>query len=741
MHFFIDNENNYLYIFGKFKIRFVKLMAHFMRYRLSVLSASLLVISSAYADEQAVLPTITASADQNQMSYAAKQDQSTLRTQQKNLDIPQTVNVVSSKFINDYNPANLDNALTQVSGITQGNTLAGTQDTIMKRGFGDNRDGSVMVNGLPIVQGRVMNAAVSQVEVLKGPASLLYGIMDPGGVVNVVTKKPQKQQSTLLSIYGSSYEGGKNGGGATVDTTGQIGTSDFSYRLIADALRKDYWRSFGHVEQQLIAPSLQWEHGATKVNVSYQYRNFDVPFDRSTIVDRFGTGKVLPISKYTRLDQSSNQMSGEDHLAQLTLDHQLNEQWLLHGGYSYNRETYDAGQMRVVPGSLNTTTNTLKRSNDATTGALSVASVGQLYLNGQMILFGLRHDLQVGAESSYVKYYRKDLWRTTAANQKTINYNTLAGTNLTTLSSIDPASSDQTNKLHTYGMYIQDSVYLTDQWIAVLGARYTHWQQTAGRGRPFALNTNTDDGKWLPRAGLVYKINDQASVYASYTESLKPSWTIAPLKTQLTSDVPPEESKSYEIGFKYELDSRLSANLAVYDIKKTNIIDNDTITNVSTAQDARSRGVELDISGRLTDKLDAILTYAYTDAKVTASTNATAVGKNLPNVAKNTASLSLTYDYGQLGLGNLRLGTSGNYVGDRPGDDSNNFKLPNYTLVNAFVSYDTKLYGQAINLKFNVNNIFDKDYLTATTMADTAAYLNVSRGDSREYMLRATMKF
>lgn len=335
-------------------------MAHFMRYRLSVLSASLLVISSAYADEQAVLPTITASADQNQMSYAAKQDQSTLRTQQKNLDIPQTVNVVSSKFISDYNPANLDNALTQVSGITQGNTLAGTQDTIMKRGFGDNRDGSVMVNGLPIVQGRVMNAAVSQVEVLKGPASLLYGIMDPGGVVNVVTKKPQKQQSTLLSIYGSSYERGKNGGGATVDTTGQIGTSDFSYRLIADASRKDYWRSLGHVEQQLIAPSLQWEHGATKVNVSYQYRNFDVPFDRSTIVDRFGTGKVLPISKYTRLDQSSNQMSGEDHLAQLTIDHQLNEQWLLHGGYSYNRETYDAGQMRVVPSSLNTTNQYFK---------------------------------------------------------------------------------------------------------------------------------------------------------------------------------------------------------------------------------------------------------------------------------------------------------------------------------------------------------------------------------------------
>lgn len=716
-------------------------MRGIFHYRLSALCISVLSVSATYANEQSVLPTITASSGQSDVSYTAKTDQSTLRTQQKNLDIPQTVNIVSSKFINDYYPANLDNALTQVSGITQGNTLAGTQDTIMKRGFGENRDGSVMVNGLSIVQGRVMNAAVSQVEVLKGPASLLYGVMDPGGVVNVVTKKPQKQQSTTVSVYGSSYERGKNGAGATVDTTGQIGNSDFSYRLVADKSRKDYWRNFGYVEQQLIAPSLQWDHGDTKVNVSYQYRKFDTPFDRSNIIDRFGTGKILPISKYTRLDQSSNQMSGEDHLAQLSIDQKINEQWLLHAGYSYNKERYDAGQMRVVPGSLNTVAHTLRRSNDATTGALSTASVGQVYLNGQINVLGLRHDVQIGTESAYVKYYRKDLWRSTAANQKTINYETLAGSNLTSLSSIDPAASDQTNKLHTYGFYVQDSVYLNDQWIAVLGGRYTHWKQTAGRGRPFNLNTNTNDGKWLPRLGLVYKINDQASLYASYTESLKPSWTIAPLKTQLTSNVSPEEGRSYEIGFKYELDDRFSTNLAVYDIKKTNIIDNDSVTSISTAQDARSRGVELDITGRLTNKLDAIVTYAYTDAKVIDSTTITAIGKNLPNVAKNTASLLLSYNYGQLGIGDLRFGASGNYVGNRPGDESNNFKLPDYTLMNAFVSYDTKFYGQMVNFKFNVNNIFDKDYFTSTTATDSTGYLNVSRGDSREYMLRATMKF
>lgn len=159
--------------------------------------------AEATAIQPAQLETIKVQAEAD-TSYIATQTASTLRGKQKNLESPQTVNVVSKQYMKDYLPANLDNALTQVSGITQGNTLGGTQDTVMKRGFGDNRDGSVTVNGMPIVQGRTMNAAVEQVEVLKGPSSLLYGIMDPGGVVNVITKKPETTQKTELSVYGSS---------------------------------------------------------------------------------------------------------------------------------------------------------------------------------------------------------------------------------------------------------------------------------------------------------------------------------------------------------------------------------------------------------------------------------------------------------------------------------------------------------------------------------------------------------
>ena len=109
------------------------------------------------------------------------------------------------------------------SGITQGNTLGSTQDTLMKRGFGDNRDGSIMRDGMPVVQGRNMNATAERVEVLKGPASLLYGIQDPGGVINVVSKRPQLQSANALTARGSSYGEGKNGSGGTFDSTGAMG--------------------------------------------------------------------------------------------------------------------------------------------------------------------------------------------------------------------------------------------------------------------------------------------------------------------------------------------------------------------------------------------------------------------------------------------------------------------------------------------------------------------------------------
>lgn len=174
------------------------------------------------------------------------------------LDIPQVVNTVSDKVLEDQHVTTLDEALYNVSNVVQTNTLGGTQDAFVRRGFGANRDGSVMTNGLKTVLPRSFNAATSRVEVLKGPASTLYGILDPGGLINVVTKRPETQFGGSISATSSSFGGGTG----QFDVTGPIEGTQLAYRLIGEYQHEDYWRNFGTNQSSFISPSLTvWRQG------------------------------------------------------------------------------------------------------------------------------------------------------------------------------------------------------------------------------------------------------------------------------------------------------------------------------------------------------------------------------------------------------------------------------------------------------------------------------------------------
>lgn len=669
--------------------------------------------------------------------YQPTPDASTLRTTAPVLEIPQVVNVVPAQVIRDQRPRNIDDALVNVSGITQGNTLASTQDTIMKRGFGGNRDGSIMHNGMPLVQGRGMNAAAESVEVLKGPSSLLYGIMDPGGVINVVSKKPQLRQQTSLSLLGSGYAGGRNGAGATLDTTGPIGENGLAYRLVADHVDEDYWRNFGTHRETLIAPSLAWYGDDTQVVLWYEYRKYLTPFDRGTALDP-ATKRPLDIPKTRRLDEPFNWMRGETHLGQLSVDHQLGGGWAAHLNLSYNREIYDANQLRVQ--GVNTARGTLTRNNDATHGALSTDTYGTAYVDGSLQLGGLRHDLQFGADAEYRKIYRADLLR--QATTRTFSYlNPVYGLESPS-STVSAADSDQTDQLHNQSLFLQDSIHLSDRWIAVAGLRYQSWSQTAGRGRPFKANTDTDGSKWLPRLGLVYKWSDTVSFYGSYTESLKPTSTIAPLSSGVVIDsaVAPEEAKSWEIGAKLDVPGGVTGTVSLFDIRKKNVLvsqfnDVTKLTDWRTAGAARSRGLEVDVAGQLGAGWSAIASYAYVDAKTTE--DPLYAGFRLWNVARQTASLSAVYDVGQVfGDGRLRIGGGAHYVGRRAGDSANSFELPAYTTFDAFATYDTRIGGRKVKFQLNVKNLFDKVYYPSSVNT----YF-VSMGDARQVSLLTTFEF
>ncbi|WP_314949009.1 TonB-dependent siderophore receptor [Bradyrhizobium cosmicum] len=668
------------------------------------------------------------------LGYRAMPSATTLRSGASPLDTSQAVNVVPEQVLKDQLPRNIDDALINVSGITQTNTLAGSQDAVVRRGFGDNRDGSIMRNGMPLVQGRSFNSAVESVEVLKGPASLLYGIMDPGGIVNTISKRPELYQHGSVTLLGSAFSASKTGADGLLDVTGPIGDQGLAYRFIGYGVSEDYWRDFGRHREMLVAPSLAWYGQDTTVQLNYEHREFIYPFDRGTAFNPV-TKAPLAVPSTRRLDEPFNNTWGTSDLMQASVEHRFNQDWKLYAGYSYNTETFSANQLRIT--GINFTTGNETRSNDGTRGSLSNVSYGTSYISGGFWLGNMRNDVVFGGDGQYRTIYRDNLIRqaTPAINIYNPGYG-LVGPG-TTVSNPDSA---QTDKLGQWSLFVQDTLHLTERFALVGGVRYMDYDQIAGRGKPFVTNTNVSQDKVLPLGGAIFKLTDEISLYASYTESLKPNSTIAPIGVMIGSNVAPEEGVSYETGVKFDLNKRISGTLALYDLDKKNVQTTKTnsagVVELHTVGRARSRGVELDVTGRLTDSWALIGSYGYTDARVTASEDVTLLGRKLQNVALNTASLYLVYDFGTALPGQLRLGGGARYVGDRPGDSTNTFFLPSYVVADIFATYETKYQNTPVIYQFNVKNLFDTVYYPSAVNN-----LNVAIGDARRVSLSATVKF
>lgn len=652
-----------------------------------------------------------------------------MRSETPLLEIPQAVAVVPQQALLDQQPQNLDDALANVSGITQANTLGSTQDAVMKRGFGDNRDGSILRDGMRTIQGRNFTATAERVEVLKGPSSMLYGILDPGGVINVVSKKPLLEDYRAITGRASTYGDGKNGSGGTLDVTGPLGDSGLAYRVIADYDDADYWRNFGHNRDKTFAPSFAWYGEDTTVNLSFEHREYSVPFDRGTV---FINGKPLAVPATRRLDEPYNVTEGRSDLMILDLEHQLNQAWKAHFAYSYNRDTYDDYQARVQSQNAN---GTLRRRLDGTRGAVSTEHFATFDLDGKVQLAGMQHDLLMGVDHEYRKFYREDLIRQTTS--LSFNpWNPVYG-QVPVPTTVAAGDSDQTDRVVSQSAFFQDSVHLNEQWIFIAGARYQLYDQLAGRGRPFTKNTDIDGQLWVPRVGLVYKMTDELSLYGGYTESFKPNSTIAPLSgTGSVNAMAPEEGKSWEIGAKLDMPGRITGTLALFDIVKENVAVTELDGSNRAVGEVRSRGIELDVTGQVTDNLSLIGTFAWLDAELTK--DPLYKGNELQNVAKRSGSLSAVYDFGQVFEGDrLRAGFGGRYIGSREGDVANSFNLPHYAVADAFAAYETPLGNdKRLKLQLNLKNIFDKTYYSSSVNQ-----WNVSVGDPRLVQLSSTLEF
>lgn len=675
--------------------------------------------------------TLTVTADPNATAEATNGYQplntsTATLTNMPMLDIPQVVNTVSDKVLADQHATTLDEALYNVSNVVQTNTLGGTQDAFVRRGFGANRDGSIMTNGLRTVLPRSFNAATERVEVLKGPASTLYGILDPGGLINVVTKRPEKIFGGSISATSSSFGGGTG----QIDVTGPIEGTRLAYRLTGEYQDEDYWRNFGNERSTFIAPSLTWFGDDATVTVLYSHRDYKTPFDRGTIFD-LNTKKAVDVDRKTRFDEPFNVTDGQSDLAQLNAEYRLNSQWTAKFDYSYSQDKYSDNQARVM--AYDSKTGTLTRRVDATQGSTQRMHSTRADLQGNVDIAGFYNEILTGVSYENYDLLRTDMMR--CKNVKGFNiYNPVYG-KLDECTTVSAADSDQTLKQESYSAYAQDALYLTDKWIAVAGLRYQYYTQYAGKGRPFNVNTDSRDEQWTPKLGLVYKLTPAVSLFANYSQTFMPQSSIA----SYIGDLPPETSNAYEVGAKFDLFDGITANIALFDIHKRNVLYTESIggeTIAKTAGRVRSQGVEVDLAGSLTENTNIIASYGYTDAKVLEDPDY--AGKPLPNVPRHTGSLFLTYDIHNAFAGNtLTLGGGGHGVSRRSATNGADYYLPGYFVADAFAAYKMKL-QYPVTLQVNVKNLFDKTYYTSSIATNN---LGNQIGDPREVQFTVKMEF
>ena len=675
--------------------------------------------------------TLTVTADPNTPAEATNGYQplntsTATLTNMPMLDIPQVVNTVSDNVLEDQHATTLDEALYNVSNVVQTNTLGGTQDAFVRRGFGANRDGSIMTNGLRTVLPRSFNAATERVEVLKGPASTLYGILDPGGLINVVTKRPEKTFGGSISATSSSFGGGTG----QVDVTGPIDGTRLAYRLTGEYQDEDYWRNFGNERSTFIAPSLTWFGDDATVTVLYSHRDYKTPFDRGTIFD-LNTKKAVDVDRKTRFDEPFNVTDGQSDLAQLNAEYRLNSQWTAKFDYSYSQDKYSDNQARVM--AYDAKTGNLTRRVDATQGSTQRMHSTRADLQGNVDIAGFYNEILTGVSYENYDLLRTDMMR--CKNVKGFNiYHPVYG-KLNKCTTVSTADSDQTLKQESYSAYAQDALYLTDKWIAVAGMRYQYYTQYAGKGRPFNVNTDSRDEQWTPKLGLVYKLTPSVSLFANYSQTFMPQSSIA----SDIGDLPPETSNAYEVGAKFDLFDGVTANIALFDIHKRNVLYNESVggeTIAKTAGRVRSQGVEVDLAGSLTENTNIIASYGYTDAKVLEDPDY--AGKPLPNVPRHTGSLFLTYDIHNAFAGNtLTLGGGGHGVSRRSATNGADYYLPGYFVADAFAAYKMKL-QYPVTLQVNVKNLFDKTYYTSSIATNN---LGNQIGDPREVQFTVKMEF
>lgn len=721
-------------------------------------------------DDNAVqLPALTVTADQilptaSQMyrerisDYRVERSTSATKTNTPLIETPMSIQVVPQGIIEDRQYTNVLEAMENVSGVVA-TPSASIGSRYLIRGFQQDRiyRNGLISNGLNArFPSSYDTATIEHIEVIKGPASVLYGRIEPGGFINIVTKKPLPFYYHNAEVQLGSFDYSR----AVVDSTGPIDEDGtWLYRIIGNWQRNDTFKDFGQDDRWLIAPSLTWQPTEAtdfRVSLEYFHRDFQAVLGWPVIGDR---PVRLPRSRTLTMDPNDP----EDELERLQIgtefNHRFNDNWTLRNRFLFGRIENDDIWINPAPccgnaDALQADGRTLNRNiYGQVTETYNYAT--NLDLLGHIKLGFTEHQILVGfaylrGRTHYVA--SGDFLNPNPALAIDIfnpgpSYGIDPALFETTLATAVFPNNHAVFKDHDFGVYFQDHITIWENLHLLFSGRYD-WIHT-GRGRAktedeaVANVAERNDEGFSPRVALLYQFLPTLSGYASWSRSFGTNNGLS--ATGKTFD--PERGEQYEVGLKAKLfDQRLFATVAVYHLTKSNLL----TPNLSTPDDLRdsiavgeqrSQGVEVELSGRVTEQLSLSTGYAYTDTEVTQD-NSGFEGSEFAQVPQHAVNFWGRYDFAATSpLSGLTLGFGGVAISDRPGDLANTFTLPGYVRLDAMAAYHFRLGGSLLTARINVRNLTDKYYYASTAVLNVSPRQGVLVGAPRTVIGAIELKF
>ena len=665
-------------------------------------------------------------------TIAARQSATGTKTDTPIQKVPQSISVVTAEEMALHQPRSVKEALSYTPGVAVGTRGASnTYDYLVIRGFAaDGQSQNNYLDGMKM-QGNFYNDAVidpymlERAEIMRGPVSVLYGKSSPGGLLNMVSKRPTTEPLKEIQFKAgtdSLFQTGFDFSDA-IDDDG-----DYSYRLTGVARSNNAQQQDKGEQRYAIAPSFSWrpDDKTTFTFLSY--------FQNEPETGYYGwlpkEGTVDPLPNGDRLSTDFNEgarnntYSRNQKMVGYSFDHEFNDTFTVRQnlrfaenktsqnsvyGYGVCTDPANSGSKQCAALAPADKGHYLARKYVVDNEKLQNFTV-DTQLQSKFATGQVDHTLLTGVDFMRM---RNDInsWFGYDDSVPLLDLYNPVNSDFD-FGSKDPANSGAyqiLNRQKQTGLYVQDQAQW-DKVLVTLGGRYD-WADQESYNRVTNTTSKRDDTQFTWRGGVNYLFDNGVTPYFSYSESFEPA-SQTDAQGKLFS---PSKGKQYEAGVKYVPNDRpIVVTGALYQLTKTNNLMADPAGSFFSVQggEIRARGVELEAKAALSASVNLVGSYTYTDAEYT--TDTTYKGNTPAQVPKHMASLWGDYTLFDGALSGLTLGTGVRYTGSSYGDPANSFKVGSYTVVDALVRYDLARVGMAgSNVALHVNNLFDREYVAS----------------------------